>query len=201
LLLLLLLSLALSPAQAAVQRILVLGDSLSAAYGIPREQGWVSLLQQRLAARGLEVELLNASISGETTYGALTRLPEILRRFKADLLITELGGNDGLRGLNLGQTRRNLEAIIAQSRQAGARVILLGMMLPPNFGPAYGEKFHQIYLDLAERHQLPLVPFFLQGVAQRREWMQSDGIHPNAAGQTRLLENVWPLIEPLLEDR
>ncbi len=200
-LLLLLLSLALSPAQAAVQRILVLGDSLSAAYGIPREQGWVSLLQQRLAARGLEVELLNASISGETTYGALTRLPEILRRFKADLLITELGGNDGLRGLNLGQTRRNLEAIIAQSRQAGARVILLGMMLPPNFGPAYGEKFHQIYLDLAERHQLPLVPFFLQGVAQRREWMQSDGIHPNAAGQTRLLENVWPLIEPLLEDR
>lgn len=196
-LLLLLALLAPWPALAA-PALLVLGDSLSAAFGIDTRSGWVSLLAERLAARGLDLRVVNASISGDTTAGGLARLPPLLAEHRPRVVVIELGGNDGLRGLPLPVVRDNLEGLIRASRDAGARVLLLGMRIPPNYGPRYTEAFHTLYADLAQRYEVPLVPFFLDGVAARPGLIQDDGIHPRAEAQPQLLDNVWPALEPLL---
>lgn len=186
------------PLKGAATELLILGDSISAAYGMERRAGWVSLLQQRFDAQGIPARVINASISGETTSGGLARLPTLLDRHQPGWVILELGGNDGLRGTPLSLIEANLDGMIRQSQQAGARVLLLGMRIPPNYGPRYAEGFHDIYISLAKRHRVPLQPFFLDGVATRSELMQRDGIHPTAEAQPRLLDNVWPLLESLL---
>ncbi len=178
----------------------MLGDSLSAAFGIRREEGWVALLQQRLAAKGYEQRVVNASASGETTGGALARLPRLLSAQQPSIVVVELGGNDGLRGLPLEGVRRNLEAIIDAAIASGARVLLLGIRIPPNYGPTYTEGFFALYGELARTHDLPLVPFLLDGIALDDSLMQDDGFHPNAAAQPRMLDAVWPKLEPLLQN-
>jgi len=195
------LALALAPGvggAAANSSILVLGDSLSAAYGIRLEQGWVALLDARLKQEGYGHRVVNASSSGETTGGALARLPRALERHRPAVVVIELGGNDGLRGLPIGQVRDNLEQLIRLSRRSGAQVLLVGMRIPPNYGPTYTSEFHALYGDLAKLHGLPLVPFFLEGIALDDSLMQDDGMHPNAAAQPRLLAQVWARLEPLL---
>ncbi len=183
----------------AAAKILVVGDSLSAAYGIEKERGWVALLQRRLQEQAFGYQVINASISGDTTRGGLSRLPTALQREKPRVLIIALGGNDGLRGFSPEQTRSNLRAMIAKGRDAGARVLLLGVKLPENYGRAFTEKFHRIYLELASEQGVALVPFFLEGVAETRALMQPDGIHPAAEAQPRILDNVWTGLAPLLE--
>lgn len=183
----------------AVTSVLVLGDSLSAAYGIEQNQGWVSLLQQRLAAQANDnIEVINASISGETTAGGRARIDDLLKRYRPDVVIVELGGNDGLRGLSIKQMSDNLEHIVTTAKKSGARVLLLGMRLPPNYGPAYTRKFHEVYSQLAGRHRVALVPFMLEGIVEERDAFQPDGIHPTAGMQARILDNVWPALRPLL---
>jgi acyl-CoA thioesterase-1 len=179
-------------------RLLVLGDSLSAAYGIPREQGWVALLQQRLADQGHPHRVINASITGDTTVGGLTRLPAALERHRPALVIVELGGNDGLRGFSLQQTRDNLTEMVELSRAAGALVLLAGVRLPGNYGSAYRERFQQVFVDVSEQTGAPLVPFLLAGVAETRDAMLADGIHPGAAAQPRIVDNVWPTLQGML---
>ena len=193
--------LALGPAAARADApvILVVGDSLSAAYGIRLEQGWVALLQARLEAEGYGHRVVNASASGETTGGALARLPRALARHRPAVVILELGGNDGLRGLPIAGVRGNFEDLIRLSREAEARVLLIGMRIPPNYGPAYTQTFHELYGDLARQHGLPLVPFFLDGIALDDSLMQDDGLHPAASAQPNLLELVWPELKPLLK--
>lgn len=188
-----------APAHAQRPVILVLGDSLSAGSGIDVEHGWVRLLQERLDREGYRYRVVNASVSGDTTAGARTRLPRALRAHRPAIVIVELGGNDGLRGLPLDDTRRNLGAVIEAAKKSGASVLLLGMRLPPNYGRAYTEGFHAIYGELAARQRIPLVPFFLDGVAGNPELMQADGVHPRTAAQPRLLANVWPTLKPLLD--
>jgi len=178
--------------------ILILGDSLSAGYGIDIREGWVTLLQQRLRQQGYPHRVVNASVSGDTTAGGRARLPEALKRQRPQIVILELGGNDGLRGLSLAQTRGHLAAMIRAAQAAGARVLLVGIQLPPNYGPEYTRKFRAIYDELAREQQLALVPFLLEGVALKTELMQADGIHPRAAAQPRLLDNVWVPLQPLL---
>jgi acyl-CoA thioesterase-1 len=185
-------------ARAESPTILVLGDSLSAAYGIRLEQGWVALLQGRLKAQGYGHKVVNASASGETTGGALARLPRALALHRPAIVILELGGNDGLRGLPIAGVRGNFESLIRLSREAGAKVLLVGMRIPPNYGPAYTRTFHQLYDDLAREYRLPLVPFFLDGIALDDSMMLEDGLHPNAAAQPKLLDQVWPQLKPLL---
>lgn len=180
--------------------ILVFGDSLSAAYGIREEQGWVTLLQERLARENLPHRVVNASVSGETSSGGLARLPAALEAHQPDLVILELGGNDGLRGLPIRTLQDNLQTMITLSKQAGARVLLVGIQIPPNYGPRYTEPFARIYPTLAERESLPLVPFLIDGIAQQPELMQNDGIHPTAEAQSMVLDNVWPLLKPLLDE-
>ncbi len=193
------LTLAIHAGQAApAPTILVLGDSLSAAYGIRLEQGWVSLLQDRLKAKGYGHRVVNASSSGETTGGALARLPRALEKHRPAIVIVELGGNDGLRGLPITEIRANFESLIRLSRGSGAHVLLIGMRIPPNYGPTYTSAFHALFGELAKRHQLPLVPFFLDGIALDDALMQEDGLHPSAAAQPKLLAQVWPKLEPLL---
>jgi acyl-CoA thioesterase-1 len=179
--------------------ILVVGDSLSAGYGIEMRNGWVTLLQQRLTKQGYLHAVVNASISGDTTAGGRTRLPAALKRHRPQIVILELGGNDGLRGLSLRETRANLDAMIKAAQSAGAQVLLVGIHLPPNYGPDYTGKFRAIYRDLAHTYSLAFVPFLLEGVALTPGLMQPDGIHPRAAAQPRLLDNVWPYLEPLLK--
>ena len=179
----------------------MLGDSLSAAYGIRVDQGWVALLQARLRAQGYGHRVVNASSSGETTGGALARLPRALAAHQPTIVIVELGGNDGLRGLPVGDVRANLESIIALSQQAGARILLVGMRIPPNYGPSYTRDFERLYAELASRHALPHVPFLLADVALDDDLMQDDGLHPNAAAQPRLLEAVWKPLAPMLRTR
>ncbi len=174
--------------------ILVVGDSLSAAYGIGMEQGWVALLQRRLTAEGAGYRVINASISGDTTSGGLSRLQAALPKHEPALVVIELGANDGLRGIPLQVVERNLDEMIRISQAQGARVVLLGMRIPTNYGPRYAEQFHSIYQSLARRHELPFVEFFLDGVALDPGLMLPDGIHPNAAAQPRLLDNAWPAI-------
>ncbi|MDS4031640.1 MAG: arylesterase [Candidatus Contendobacter sp.] len=178
--------------------ILVLGDSLSAGYGIPAEQGWVNLLQRRLTERGFPHQVINASISGDTTSGGLSRLPAALERHRPVLVILELGANDGLRGQPPMAMATNLGRMIELSRQAGARVVLAEMRIPPNYGPLYTQKFQATFGELAQRHQIPLVPFLLNGVAGNPTLIQDDGLHPRAEAQPRILDNVWPALEPLL---
>ena len=179
--------------------VLVLGDSLSAGFGMGTKESWVTLLEERLADQGYEHRVINASASGETTGGARARLPRALELHSPEVVIIELGGNYALRGLPLPQVRDNLAAMVQMSLDQGARVLLVGMHVPPNYGPAYTRAFHAVYGDVAQGFAIPLVPFFLEGVALDPALMQDDGIHPNALAQPRLLENVWPALEPLLE--
>jgi len=185
-------------ARADAPAILVLGDSLSAAYGMRVEQGWVALLADRLKASAYGYRVINASSSGETTGGALARLPRALEKHRPAIVIVELGGNDGLRGLPIGDVRSNLDSIIRLSRKAGAQVLLIGMRIPPNYGPAYTRDFHQLFAEAAGRHKLPLVPFFLDGIALDDALMQEDGLHPSVSAQPKLLAQVWPVLQPLL---
>ncbi len=186
-----------SPLQA--KTLLVLGDSLSAAYGIPADQGWVHLLEQELKQRQWADRVINASISGETSSGGLQRLPRLLSDYQPDLVVLELGANDGLRGTPLGIMEQNLRQIVELSRQSGADVMLVGIRIPPNYGPQYTQRFYSIYTDLAKEYQLPLVPFLLERVALKPQFMQSDGLHPTAAAQPILLQTVWPHLAPLLQ--
>jgi acyl-CoA thioesterase-1 len=179
--------------------VLVLGDSLSAAYGLPTDQGWVALLGQRLSGQGLPHQVINASVSGETTGGGLTRLPALLERHRPRVVIVQLGANDGLRGFGFDQIAGNLTRLIDLSRAAGAKVLLVGMRLPPNYGAAYTEGFQAIFPAVAEQTGAALVPRLLAGVAEDWGLMQPDGLHPTAEAQPRLLENVWPHLLPLLE--
>ncbi len=176
--------------KSALPTLLVVGDSLSAAYGIAPEAGWVHLLAQRLQ----EYQVVNASISGETTSGGRNRLTKALQQYQPAIVILELGANDGLRGLNLKTMQTNLATMIEESQQSGAKVLLLGMRIPPNYGKTYTAQFHQTYYDLAATYDIPLVPFFLEGVGGNRALMQNDGLHPTAAAQERLLENVWSVL-------
>ncbi|TVT82807.1 arylesterase [Pseudomonas sp. H3(2019)] len=183
---------------AAAGTVLIVGDSISAAFGLDTRQGWVSLLEQRLKHEGFTETVVNASISGDTSAGGQARLPALLVEHKPEVVILELGGNDGLRGLLPTQLQQNLASMIDNARASGARVLLLGMQLPPNYGVRYTEAFAKVYSDLAEEKKVPLVPFFLQGIAGNPELMQADGIHPAVAAQGKLLENVWPTLKPLL---
>jgi acyl-CoA thioesterase I len=178
--------------------ILVFGDSLSAAYGIPKEKGWVNLLAQRLKDNQLPYEVANASISGETTAGGLSRLPAALQQFKPSIVVIELGANDGLRGLPTDAMKNNLEKMIAACKQINSRVVLLGMLIPPNYGPKYTNGFKQVYLDLSQTYKTPFVPFFLDGVSGHSDLVIEDGLHPNVIAQPKILENVWPTLKPLL---
>ena len=179
---------------AAAQGILILGDSISAAFGLEISDGWVNLLERRLEAQNLPFEVHNASVSGDTTAGGLARLPALLARHEPNLVVIELGGNDGLRGLPTDKMQQNLAAMVERSRAAGAEVVLLGMRIPPNYGVRYTSAFEQVFRDVAEQQQVPLVPFVLEGVAGVPELMQADGVHPNAQGQPGILDNAWPVI-------
>ncbi|MDF3936095.1 arylesterase [Pseudomonas citronellolis] len=184
--------------QAAAQTLLVVGDSISAGLGVDTGQGWVALLDNRLKQEGLDYRVVNASISGDTSAGGLARLPALLSTDKPSVVVIELGGNDGLRGQPPQQLQQNLASMVAASRQAGAKVLLLGMQLPPNYGERYTRAFAQVYRQVAEQGGVPLVPFFLEGVGGVPQMMQADGIHPAAVAQPRLLDNVWPQLKPLL---
>ena len=178
--------------------LLILGDSLSAGFGMDREHSWVQLLGLRLQERGHSYRILNSSISGDTTQGGLARLPRLLDRYQPEIVIIELGGNDGLRGINPGITRENMSSMIRQSQHDGAQILLAGIRLPPNYGTAYLEQFESIYGDLAAKYHTMLVPFFMDGVVFNPGLLQEDGIHPNEKGQPVLLENVWRVLEPAL---
>ena len=191
----LLLALATTPAYAA-KTILVLGDSLSAGYGIAQGRGWVHLLAQSLA--GSDYQVVNASISGETTHGGLDRLPTLLARHHPVVVIIELGANDGLRGYPLKTIRHNLEQLVTLSQQAGARVLLVGIYIPPNYGHRYTRRFHALFGEVADNRKTALVPFLLAGIATHPKLMQSDGLHPKAAAQPRILHNVLGHLKPLL---
>ena len=186
------------PVQAGT--LVVLGDSLSAGYGVPAGEGWVELLAERLAERDRPYRVVNASISGETTHGGRARIDEVLARHEPEVLVLELGANDGLRGLSLAAMQRNLSSIIERSKAAGARVLLVGMQMPPNYGPRYTERFAAVYRELAEEHGLPDPPFLLEKVALEPNRMQPDNLHPNGEAQPLLLETVWPALEPLLPE-
>ncbi|MGH8335565.1 MAG: arylesterase [Gammaproteobacteria bacterium] len=181
--------------------ILVMGDSLSAAYGIETSRGWVALLEHRLAARGYDYTVINASVSGDTSAQGLTRLPTELARHHPAIVILELGANDGLRGLSITAMQQNLAQMIALSKRADAQVLLIGILLPPNYGSEYTQEFADVYPQLAKKYQVPLLPFLLTGVAEHREWLQADGMHPLAMAEPRVLENVWAKLGPLLKRR
>lgn len=187
-----------SPAAAAERTVLVLGDSLSAAYGIGREQGWVSLLAGRIAEQHPDWRVVNASMSGETTAGGAARIERELEVHDPDLLVLELGANDALRGLPLAEARANLQRIIDAAVDRDAEVLLLGMRIPPNYGKAYADAFVAMYRALGEHPEVSLLPFLLEPIAFDREAFQADDVHPVAAVQPRLMEHVWPAIEPLL---
>lgn len=185
----------------AAPTLLVLGDSLSAAHGIRVEEGWVALLAARLAEKGYGYRVVNASISGETSSGALARLPHLLTSLHPGLLIVEIGANDGLRGLPLADIRLHLEQIIAAARARHISVLLLGIRLPSNYGPAYGDGFARLYLDLARDEHVPLLPFLLAPVAEDTHYFQADGLHPTAEAEPLILEHVWTTLAPLLATR
>lgn len=187
------------PSVGAERTLVVLGDSLSAAFGIPADKGWVHLLTQRLRERQPEWSVVNASISGDTTAGGLARLPPLLERHRPSVVVIELGSNDGLRGFGFAQIRANLAAMIEAARQSGAGVLLVGGRLPPNYGAAYADAFHQLFKQLATEHGVALVPFLMAGVAEGRSLMLPDGYHPAAQAQPLLLANVWPALLRLLE--
>ncbi len=180
--------------------ILVFGDSISAGYGLAHvEEGWAALLQTRLKEQGYGYQVVNASVSGETTAGGLARLPRALMLHQPKIVILELGGNDGLRALPIAQMRANLVRMIGLAAAAGAKVLLLGMRMPPNYGPDFTEQFRLCYIEVARDEKLPLVPFLLNDIALLPNLMQADGVHPNEVGQPQLLANVWPSLKPLLQ--
>lgn len=181
--------------------LLVVGDSLSAEYGLARGTGWVALLEKKLAEEKRVIQVVNASISGETSSGGRVRLPALLSQLRPMFLIIELGGNDALRGLPLSMTQENLAAMVNAGRAAGAKVLLLGMQLPPNYGKDYGQRFIDMYAQIAQKHQAHLVPFFLKGLADVPDslrWFQADRIHPTEAAQATMLANVWPSLKKML---
>ncbi|MFT7228137.1 MAG: acyl-CoA thioesterase-1 [Methylophilaceae bacterium] len=186
--------------QTKPQAIVVFGDSLSAAYGMSQQEGWVSLLQQRLSQQKLNYGVINASISGETTSSGLSRFADMLKIQKPNIIVIELGGNDGLRGLSAVETSNNLEAMIQQAKKSNAKVLLLGMKIPPNYGLKYSRQFSANYQTLAKKYRIQLVPFFLQGIAGNPKLFQPDGLHPKAAAQAKLLRNVWPTLTKMLKD-
>lgn len=178
--------------------IVVLGDSLSAEYGLPRDTGWVSLLRQRLSTERIDYSVANASVSGDTTSGGRARLPAVLQRLKPSIVVVELGSNDALRGVPLATTEQNLRDIIASARRAQAKVVLVGMYVPPNYGPDYTQKFHAVYTRLSKDLGVPLVPFLLAGIEDKPDMFQADQMHPAQQAQRILLDNVWPTLKPLL---
>jgi acyl-CoA thioesterase-1 len=187
------------PANADTPAILVFGDSISAGYGLARvEQGWVGMLRAKLKDEGYGYQVVNASVTGETTAGGLARLPRALALHHPRVVILELGGNDGLRALPIDQMRSNLGRMVDLSVDSGAQVLLLGMRIPPNYGPEFTEKFFAVFADVARDKKAPLVPFLLNDIALSPNLMQADGIHPNELGQPKLLDNVWPRLRPLL---
>lgn len=183
----------------AQRTVMVFGDSLSAAYGLATSQGWVSLLGERIAAEKLDWRVVNASVSGETTAGGLRRLPVDLDRHRPSLVVIALGANDGLRGQPVAASRANLEEMIRIARAARAEPVLVGLMIPPNYGIEYAREFRELFPRLAKAARVPLVPFLLEGIADRRDLFQADQLHPSAAAQPRILENVWPALAPLLQ--
>ena len=180
-------------------KILIFGDSLSAAYGIGEDEGWVTLLAERLAQEDSELEVVNGSVSGETTTGGRARLPSLLARYNPAFVLIELGGNDGLRGLPLSLMRENLTDMIQLSQTSGATVMIAGMQIPPNYGPRYTEPFFAQYAELAEEFDLYLIPFLIDGIPQQPELMQADGIHPKAEAQSMILDNFWPVLLEALQ--
>lgn len=195
----LLLLIVLTGAAQAAPTLLVLGDSLSAAYGIPRETGWVNLLSLRLHEQKSPYQVVNASVSGETSAGGLTRLPSLLATHRPRLLILALGANDGLRGLPPQQTARNLENIIALTEKQGGKILLVGMQMPPNYGATYAGKFQAVFTEVAKKRKVPLVPFLLDGIATQADRFQSDGLHPTAQAQPQLLDTIWRSLAPMLK--
>lgn len=183
----------------AAPAILVFGDSLSAAYGIRQQDGWVTLLQQRLQQQRLDYTVVNASISGETSSGGAARIAATLSTHKPAIVIVELGANDGLRGLPLKQMADNLGAIVRAAQKTGGQVLLIGMRLPPNYGPQYTQEYEKAFADLARRHKTAFVPFLLEAIAAKREYTQDDNLHPTAAAQPLILETVWKGLAPLLK--
>lgn len=195
-------AMATQPEAAEKRVVLVVGDSLSAEYGLVRDAGWVKLLEQRLTRQGpSQYIVVNASISGETTSGGRTRLPALLKSHRPAVVVLELGANDGLRGLPLDLTRANLRAMVEASQAAGARVLLVGMRVPPNYGRDYAERFFAVFGEIAREMQVALAPFLLDGFADDMSLFQADRIHPNEKAQARMLENVWPHLRPLLATR
>jgi acyl-CoA thioesterase I len=185
-------------AAAAEKSILVFGDSLSAAYGIPQARGWVALLAERLKREHPDYIVVNASLSGETSAGGVARFGGALQKYKPSVAVIALGANDGLRGLPVGEMKKNLAAIIERAQQAGARVVLVGMKLPPNYGPDYTQDFESAYGELAKRYKAALVPFMMEGFAQNPEFFQPDRIHPTEKAQPLILELLWKALQPLL---
>ena len=193
-----LVALAAARAQPTAPVVLIVGDSISAAYGLPPGTGWVDLLYARLAAERYPHRVVNASITGDTTAGGRARLPALLMRYRPAVVVVELGGNDGLRGGDLNATHDNLAAMVDEAQRAGTKPLIVGMKLPPNYGAAYVRRFDALYADVAKAHKAPLVPFFFEGFGEKSELFQADGIHPTAAAQPLLLDNVWPQLRPLL---
>ena len=187
-------------AYSASKTILVLGDSLSAEYGLIRGKGWVPLLQSRLKGQGIDASIVNASISGETTSGGRARLQPLLKKHNPAVIVIELGANDALRGLSIAATETNLRTIIETAKKTQAKVLLLGMQIPPNYGADYTKRFSGMYPKLAKETKVPLVPFLLQGVVEKPQLFQSDRIHPTADAQSIILDNVWPHLQPLLKE-
>lgn len=194
------LAVAFAPSAFAERTLLVFGDSLSAAYGLSVDQGWVHLLGERIARARLDWKVVNASVSGETTAGGLRRLPEDLKRHKPDLVLIELGANDALRGQSIESIRVHLENLVHLVREAKAQPVLIGIMIPPNYGIDYTVEFRQAFAKVADRNRIPLVPFLLRGL-DSRDYYQADQVHPTAAAQPIMLDNVWPVIEPLLKKK
>jgi acyl-CoA thioesterase-1 len=201
--LLLFLLLVIIPASAAraAQTILVLGDSISSGYGLEQGEGWVVLLEQRIQREQLDYRVVNASIAGETTLGGLNRIPVALEEHQPAVVIVALGGNDGLRGGSLEKIRGNLIAIVKACRKAGAKVVIAGMRIPPNYGPVYTRRFQGLFAEVARQQNVSLVPFMLQGFADDRNMFQADGIHPAAGAQSRILDNIYRRLRPLLLPR
>lgn len=178
--------------------ILVYGDSLSAGYGLAQQQAWVKLLEKKIDSEHYSYAVVNASISGETTSGGLSRFSAAINNYKPAIIILELGANDGLRGLPVNAMANNLKSMLEQAKKSHAKVLLLGMRIPPNYGPQYTQSFSDTYVQLSKEFQIPLVPFMLDNVAGKSQLIQDDGLHPNALGQPIILENIWPQLKPLL---
>ena len=198
-LLILVLSILTPVSQAGKRVVMVFGDSLSAGYGVPLERAWVRLLENKLQRQGRRYQVVNASISGDTTQSGLARLPAALAMHRPEIVVLALGGNDGLRGLSVAQIRQNLHAMLVLLEQKKIKVLLVGVRLPPNYGPVYTKQFHQVYSQLGRRHGVRLLEFMLEGVAGYKQYMQPDGVHPNVSAQPLVMENIYKHLEPLLD--